>query len=178
MMRERIKNFFRRQSLRRHESHVATGIIPLSKIKSYAAIIDVADPTYDSCKTAIINFFRHYEINGIIFFQDFRDIGNDDRLFTSVQTTITKKDLNWYGRPSDYKLEVLKERDPDIMLCLIDNPSYPMEYLVRTSNAKFKIGRRQLGGNVFDMVIQDPEGKEITQLESFTAIKDMILKIR
>lgn len=177
-MNKFIQNFFRRQSLKRHASATPTGIIPIEKIKSYAAIIDVEETSYDTCKTTIINFFRHYEINGIIFFQDFRNIGNGDRLITSIQTTITKKDLNWYGRPSNYKLKVLEDRDPDILICLIKDPSYPIEYLVRTSHAKFKIGRRQLDGNVFDLVVQDPENKRITQLESFYAVRDLLLKIK
>ena len=178
MIKETFQNFFRKQSLKRHSSNVQTEILPISKIKSYAAIIDVEDTSYDSCKTAIINFFRHYEINGIIFFQDFREISSGERLITSIQTTITKKDLNWYGRPSDYKLKVLAERDPDILICLIADPSYPMEYLIRTSKARFKIGRKQLGGNVFDVVLQDPEGKHISQLESFNAVKNLLLKIK
>ena len=178
MIKEAFIDFFRRQSLKRHSSSNQTEILPISRIKSYAAIIDVEDPTYDTCKTAIINFFRRYEINGIIFFQDFRDIGNGDRLITSIQTTITKKDLNWYGRPSDYKLKVLAKTHPDILICLLHDPAYPLEYRIRTSGARFKIGRKQLGGDVFDVVLRDPGDKTLSQLESFNAVKDFLLKIK
>ena len=113
-----VKDIFRKRSLRRHASTVPTGILPLTKIKSYVAIIDVEDPSFDTCKTTIMNYFRGMDINGAVFFQDFRKIGNEDRLITSIQTTITKKDLDWLGRPSKYKMGVLEERAPDVFISL------------------------------------------------------------
>lgn len=35
--------------------------------------------------------FRSNDIKGCVFFQDFRKIGSEDRLITSIQTTITKR---------------------------------------------------------------------------------------
>lgn len=172
-----IPDFFRKRSLRKHESTVPTKILPLGEMKSYVAILDVEDVSYNQCKTEIMNFFRRFEINGIVFFQDFRDIESEERLITSIQTTITKKDVNWFGKPSEYKLEVMRERDPDLLLCLVENPGFSIEYLARTSSARFKVGRKQLGNNVFDLVMTAPEGKEINQLECFCAVRDLLLKI-
>ena len=89
-----IKTFFRKRSLRKHSSTVPTEILPLGKIRSYVAIIDVEEQSFDTCKTAIMTFFRSHNIKGSVFFQDFRKIGSEDRLITSIQTTITKKDLD------------------------------------------------------------------------------------
>ena len=69
-------------------SPVPTGILPLDQIKSYVAIVDVEDPSFDACKTSILNYFRAHDIRGSIFFQDFRKIGSEDRLITSIQTKI------------------------------------------------------------------------------------------
>ena len=60
----------------------------------------------------------------------------------------------------------------------IKNPDFAIEYMARTSKARFKIGRRQMSGNLFDLVISDPAGKNISQLESFTAIKSYLTKIQ
>ena len=177
-MFEFIKTFFRKKSLRRHSSTVPTEILPLSKIHSYVAIIDAEESSFDACKTAIMNFFRAHDIKGCVFFQDFRKIGSEDRLITSIQTTITKKDLDWVGRPSRYKLNVLEEQNPDLFISLVKDPDFPIEYMARTSKARFKIGRRQLSGNLFDLVISDPAGKNISQLDSFMAIKSYLTKIQ
>ncbi len=172
-----LKKFFRKRSLAKHSSNVPTGILPLQKIHSYVAIIDVEESSFDSCKTAIMNFFRAHDIRGCVFFQDFRKIGNEDRLITSIQTTITKKDLDWIGRPSKYKLNVLDEQAPDLFISLVKDPDFAIEYMARTSRARFKIGRRQMDGNLFDFVINDPAGKEISQMECFTAIKSYLTKM-
>ena len=177
-MFEFVKNIFRKRSLKKHASDVPTGILPLSHIKSYVAIIDVEDTSYDTCKSSILNYFRSMDIRGSVFFQDFRKIGSEDRLITSIQTTITKKDLDWLGRPNKYKLGVLEEQNPDLFISLIKDPEFAIEYMTKTSKAKFKIGRKQMDGNLFDLVISDPAGKNISQLESFNAIKTYLAKIQ
>lgn len=177
-MFEFVKDIFRKRSLRRHASAVQTGILPLTQIKSYVAIIDVEDPSFDTCKTNIMNYFRGMDINGAVFFQDFRKIGSEDRLITSIQTTITKKDLDWLGRPNKYKMGVLEERSPDVFISLIKDPDFAIEYMARTSNARFKIGRKQLGGDLFDLVISDPAGKDLSQQDSFNAMKTYLGKIQ
>ena len=173
-----VKNIFRRSALKRHASTVPTEILPLTKIKSYVAIIDVEDPSFDTCKSTIMNYFRGMDINGAVFFQDFRKIGSEDRLITSIQTTITKKDLDWLGRPNKYKMGVLEERAPDVFISLIKEPDFAIEYMARASKARFKIGRKQLGGDLFDLVVSDPAGKELSQLDSFNAMKVYLGKIQ
>lgn len=177
-MLEFVKDIFRKRSLKKHASNVPTGILSLGQIKSYVAIIDVEDTSYDRCKSEIMNFFRGMDIRGAVFFQDFRKIGSEDRLITSIQTTITKKDLDWIGRPSKYKLGVLEEQNPDVFISLIKEPDFAIEYMTKTSRARFKIGRKQMDGNLFDLVISDPAGKNISQLESWVAIRNYLGKIK
>lgn len=177
-MIEFIKGLFRKTSLKKHSSTVPTEILPLGKIRSYVAIIDVEDNSFDACKTTIMNYFRSLDIKGSVFFQDFRKIGNEDRLITSIQTTITRKDLDWIGRPNKYKMNILEEQNPDLFISLIKEPDFAIEYMARTSKARFKIGRQQLEGNLFDIVISDPAGKEVSQLDCFTAIKSYLNKIQ
>ena len=52
-----LKTYFRKRSLRKNSSTTPTGILPLGKIRSYVAIIDAEEGTFDSCKTAIMNMF-------------------------------------------------------------------------------------------------------------------------
>ena len=177
-MFEFVKDIFRKSSLKKNASTVETGFLPLNRIRSYVAVIDVEDTSFDACKTAIMNYFRSHNINGCVFFQDFRKIGSEDRLITSIQTTITRKDLDWLGRPNKYKLNVLTEMNPDVFISLINDPGFAVEYMARTSNARFKIGRKQLPGNLFDLVIKDPAGKDLSQLQSFQAMKEYLNRIQ
>ena len=82
-----IKTFFRKRSLRKHSSTVPTEILPLGKIRSYVAIIDVEEQSFDTCKTAIMTFFRSHNIKGSVFFQDFRKFGREVWLLWCLVTS-------------------------------------------------------------------------------------------
>ena len=73
---------------------------------------------------------------------------------------------------------MLGEQAPDLFISLIKDPEFAIEYMARTSTAKFKIGRKQMEGNLFDLVINDPEDKQISQMESFKAIQSYLTKIQ
>lgn len=173
-----IKNILKKRSLRRHASDVPTEILPLGRIRSTVAVIDVQDSSFDACKQSILCFFKEYDLKGSIFFLDFRKISNEERLITSIQTTITRKDVNWYGRPSRDKLNVLEEAAPDLFISLLGEPDFTLEFLARTSRAKFKIGRLQTADKTFDMVISDPSGKTLSEAESFLAMRGFLERIQ
>jgi hypothetical protein len=49
--------------------------------------------------------------------------------------------------------------------------------MVKCIPARFKIGRVQLPGSPFDLVVSDPAGQALSQLESFRSIRQMLEKI-
>lgn len=172
-----IKRFFRRRSLARFGSKVPTAITPLSSVKSAVCFIDVQDTTFDKCKEAILSFFKENAIKGEIFFFDFRKLGREERLITSITTTVLKRDLNWFGKPSKEKLSLMLGSGPDLFISLIDGTDFPIEFMARCSQAKFKVGRQQLPGNVFDMVLSDPFGAKAPQAQVFEEIKKFLKQI-
>jgi hypothetical protein len=173
-----VKNFFRRKCLRRYCSDITTGIRPLKDLHSAVAFIDVEDISFDICKESILAFFREKGIKGDIFFFDFRKISNEERLITSIKTTVLKKDLNWFGKPVREKIALMSDKSPDLFISLINSSDFPICFMASCSHAKFKIGRRQLPGNVFDMVISDPGNRVLSQAESFEAMKSYLDKIK
>ena len=178
MIIEDIKNFFRRRSLRKLGKPQHTGIIPLSDVHSAVAFIDAEDTQYDECKASLMSFFRENKIKGDIYFMDLRPIKSKTRLITSINTTILKKDLNWYGRPSKEKINLLLGTAPDLFISLFSDNSYTMEYLAKCSNARFKVGRVQLPGDTFDLIVQDHADKPLSQKESFEAMKPYLKLIQ
>lgn len=176
-MVEEIKDIFRRKGLKKHASQVPTALTPIKQVRSAVAFIDVSDTSFDACKMAIQSFYRDNDIKGDIFFFDFRKIGKGERLITSIQTTVLLKDLNWFGKPSEEKIGLMLGSNPDLFISLINNNEYPIEFMANCSQAKFKIGRKQLPNGVFDLVISDPPEKELSQLDSFKAIRAFLNKI-
>lgn len=176
-----IIDFLRKNSLKKHSSKVETNIMPLSSIKSAVAFIDVEDTSFDACKNALMAFYRENNIKGDIFFFDFRKLSDTERLITSINTTILKKDLNFFGRPSKEKLSLMLEQQPDLFISLIDKDDYPIEYMAKCCDAKFKIGRRQLPNDVFDMVFtgtENEDGAVTPEYDIFCMMKSMLLKVK
>jgi len=173
-----VKDFLRRHSLKKDASKEPTGLLPLQAVRSAVAFISVEEADFDACKNAMMAYFRDKGIKADIFFFDFRKIAKGERLITSITTTVLKKDLNWYGRPSREKTALVLDGDPDLLLSLLPEAHYPLEYLARCSKARFKIGREQLSGNLFDLVLKDPAGKALSQKEAFEEIVKLLEKIR
>jgi len=177
-MLDSVKELFRNQSLRKYASTEPTGITPLEKLRSAVTFIDVEDTSFDACKNAILAFYRENNIKGEIFFYDFRKLGEGERLITSITTTVLKKDLNWFGKPKKEKVDLMLQGKPDLFISLIAKDDYPIEFMAKCSKARFKIGRIQLPGNTFDMVVQDSHNKTYSEYEVFKEIVSLIKKIR
>lgn len=175
-MFEGIKRFMRGLAVKKGRSTTPTSILPLKDIHTAVTFIDVEEADSDTCKNAIQAFYRQYDIRGDIFFFDFRKLESSELLITSINTTVLRKDLNWYDRPSRTNVTAMLERKPDLFISLIPSDSFPIHYMAACSDAKFKIGRVQLPGNIFDIVLEGTEG--LSQIETFSAIRELLTKVQ
>ena len=176
-----IIDFFRKRSLKKNESKIETSIKTLESIKSAVAFIDVEDSSFSSCKNEILSFYRENGIKGDIFFFDFRKLSDTERLITSINTTILRKDLNFYGRPSQEKISLMLEQKPDLFISLVNKDDFPIEYMAKCCEAGFKIGRKQLPGGVFDMVFSGTESEDgvpTPEYDIFLRMKELLQKIK
>jgi len=57
----------------------------------------------------------------------------DNRLFDN-------KSVNWFGIPSDSKIEEFQKLNLDILICAFEEECLPLEYIAATSKAKFRVG--------------------------------------
>ena len=179
-MFEKILTIFRKKRLAKYASDIPTGLLPLSAVSSINVVIDVEEPDFDKLKEEILAWSRQVGLKTNIYFFDFRKIGKDELLLTSIQTTIIKKELDWIGMPELSKIGNLLYEPSDLFISMIDNGDYPIEFLSKCAKARFKIGRYGFEGDVYDMVISGSptEGLRSNAREIFSAIKDFLTKIR
>lgn len=178
-MIDSVKAIFRKQKLKKHLSDVPTGFIPMSAVATVNVILDVEEPGFDALRQDILTWGRSINAKLNIYFFDFRRLGKDELLLTSIQTTILKKELNWIGAPDLNKISALVEEPSDLFISMIDNGDFPIDFLSKCAKARFKIGRRGYEGHAYDMVVT---GNETAELRSdsrkiFAAIKDFLTKI-
>lgn len=162
-----IKNIFRKRYLKKDCSSVRTGLMPLSAVKSAVVIMDEAENGAEECKDKIISFFKKKNIPLALFFLDLRKKPEEDTRIVDADRTITRKDLNWSGRPSNEKMRTFSATNADMLISLVNNRNFPLAYMVRCSRAKFKTGRRQLRQGAFDLVIEDSPSLTYSQSEAF-----------
>jgi len=175
-----IINYIRRKRTEKHASDVATGLIPMSEIKSVNVVVDVEEPGFDQLKEDILAWGRTAGIKTNIYFFDFRRLGKDELLLTSITNTLLKKELDWIGMPDLAKVAPLIEEPSDLFISMIDNGDFPIDFLTRCTKARFKIGRHEYEGHPFNMILS---GGETADLRSearaiFAAITEFITKIR
>jgi hypothetical protein len=179
-MIDSVKDIFRKRKLKKYASDVPTGFIPLSDVSVVNVVVDVLEPGFDTLRQDILAWGRSINAKVNIYFFDFRKIGKDELLLTSIQTTILQKDLDWIDAPDVKKIAPLIEEQSDLFISMIDNDEFPIEFLSKCAKARFKVGRKGYDGHAYDMVVV---GNETSELRSdsqkiFNAIKDFLNKIR
>lgn len=175
-----IINYIRRKRTEKHASDVATGLIPMSEIKSVNVVVDVEEPGFDQLKEDILAWGRTAGIKTNIYFFDFRRLGKDELLLTSITNTLLKKELDWIGMPDLAKVAPLIEEPSDLFISMIDNGDFPIDFLTRCTKARFKIGRHDYEGHPFNMILSGSETAELRSesRQIFAAITEFITKIR
>jgi hypothetical protein len=179
-MLDTILDVFRKRKIKKFLSDVPTGLRPLREISTVNVIIDVEEPGFDVLKEDILAWGRANSLKVNIYFFDFRRLGKEELLLTSINTTILKKELDWMGTPEFSKVGSLMYEPSDLLISLIDNGDYPIEFLSKCSKARFKIGRFGYAGHPFDMIIS---GGQTVDLRSdsrliFKAMLECLQKIQ
>ena len=174
-----IKRFFRVRKLTKYASDLPTRILPMSEIHSVNVVIDVEEPGFDLLKEDILAWGRSTGLKVNIYFFDFRKLGKDEILLTTIDKTLLRRGLDWLGTPNVTKLTSLLEEQSDLLISMIDNGSFPIEFLSKCTKARFKIGRCPFKGHAFDMVVLG-SGSEDLRSDSrkiFQEITEFLLKI-
>ena len=158
---------------------VPTCLLPLSEISTINFVIDVEENEYDVLKEEILAWGRAEDKKVGIYYFDFRKLSANELLLTSIQTTVARKELNWFGMPSYEKVAPLIEQESDLLVSLVDNGDFPIDFVSKCAAAKFKIGRRAYKGHCFDMILAGKqEGRVRTGgREVFAGIVEFLGKI-
>jgi hypothetical protein len=85
----------------------------------------------------------------------------DHYLYRKGFDFFTKSNLNWYYRPVYDGVDKFINKEYDILFYLGLEESYPLEYIVALSKAKFKVGRYLKQESFLDMMIDMEKENEV-----------------
>ena len=179
-----IVNWLRRRRLRKDASDIPTGFLPLGKIKSANVVIDAQEPDFELLREDILSWGKACGIKVSIFFIDMHKPGKGELPSTSIQRTICRKELSWYGAPPADKVQLLMNDDADLFICMVDSSDFLVDYLCKCSHARFEVGRKEYPGHSFDMIIANNAASDhrselrSDSREVFACIQSFLKKIQ
>ena len=95
-------------------------------------------------------------------------------LFQKNYSFITKRDLNWYQKPSVEAVDAFFSLNPDILFDFTKEVSLELQFLVQLSKAQFKIGCYTEEKNDYDLMInltnQDDAGYLSEQFKHYVSM--------
>ena len=179
-MIDSILNIFRKSKLKKFASDVPTSIMKLSDIKTANVVIDVEEAGFDLLKEDILTWGRNNGIKINIYFFDFRKLGANELLLTSIQTTVIKRELNWFGLPPIEKIAPMVYEKSDLFISLVCNGKFPIDFVSKCSRARFKIGRHAYEGHPFNMIISSNSAEDLRSdaREIFASATEFLTKIQ
>jgi hypothetical protein len=101
-------------------------------------------------------------------------------LLTTIDKTLLRSGLDWIGTPNIMKLTNLLEEKSDLLILMIDNGDFPIEFLSKCTKARFKVGRRGFKGHAFDLIVSGATNEDLRSdsRKIFQEITEFLLKIR
>lgn len=179
-MFDTIKRFFKVRKLRKYASDLPTSLLPMSEVKTVNVVIDVEESGFDLLKEDILAWGRSAGLKVNIYFFDFRKLGKDEILMTTIDKTLLRKGLDWLGTPNVAKLSSLFDEKSDLLISMIDNGDFPIEFLSKCAKARFKVGRYAFPGHAYDMVVRSATSEDLRSdcRKIFQEITEFLLKIK
>ena len=179
-MFDQVLNIFRKRKLKKFASDVQTSLLKMSDIKTANVVIDVEEAGFDLLKEDILTWGRNNGIKVNIYFFDFRKLGTNELLLTSIQTTVIKRELNWFGMPPIEKVAPLIYENSDLFISLICNDRFPIRFVSNCSRARFKIGRYEYEGHPFNLIMSGSTGADLRSdaRQIFASATELLKKIQ
>ncbi len=170
--------YFRKRRLRKDASPIPTAFVPLKDIHSITLLIDGAFDNVNPCAKALARYCKAHSCKFTLMYVDERRFSRRVRPTTPYETTITRKDLNWFGRPNLKKVAPLTQRETDLFICLTSRASYNIKYITTCAKARFKIGQRAFKGDPYNFVVSAQYGQKPDALELFEKITNLLTTIQ
>ena len=161
-MKNPLQTLLRLIALKRNGSGAPHGLCPLSRIRTATVLLDSSAEDVDTARAGVKQYFDYHNIPVRILAPGKGDL--------DLLGTLKKK----------VRGPRAQEGSGELFISLVDSPeSYFSEYEARCSRACFKVGRRQLPGDIFDLVVLAPENSlQVSQSAVFAEIKNYLNIIR
>lgn len=160
---ENIRKFLYFKKLRfdaKAHAHVPRDMMNLDKAKHIGILFDASSAddiiTVTKYAESLSNMGKKVSI---LAYQDNKDKENNDQRF------FNKLNVNWFYIPKSEKIEAFHNKKFDILICAFIKECLPLEYIVATSDAKFRVGAFcDAKSNYFELMINTNKNQSLKYL--------------
>ena len=175
-----FKNILFGNSLKKRCGSIKTALLPLEEVRNVVLLIDASKADFADAENIFKVFF---ESQGINFTTYGLDLGK--KPLAASQRALLKSDFTKTEKLKDHKIEEINALNSDLFISTIDSDNFRTEYIAACVSARFKVGRRQVRGHYFDLVVKDPPengfssaGDDFNQVAAAKNIVYLLTKIR
>ena len=159
MIQQLVHKWKRHRALLKCASCIPTGLHPLSRFKTAAVFLDFEERDWEDSKALAEEFFGNHNIEVHFYYNDFSS-------------------ANWYGRLKSSERNPDGICDEDLFISLLNSTEFYIRFSASSSRAITKIGRVQLPGNVYDIIVNGADNEDSKQTDSLRTIFDILSKIK
>ena len=124
-------------------------ICNIKNAKSIGLLFDASDEADHKIVTELVKGFQNdQKVVKVLGFVNFNRVPH--YCFPKLSYDyFTKKDINWYCKPSGVKVNDFVREEFDVMIDLCPKSYFSLKYIAAISNSKFKVGRFEEGYKEF-----------------------------
>ena len=171
-MKNPLVSLVRALAVRRNSSKVKTAFVPLGKLHSASVIIDADQSDSQNCADFVTAFFSKCGISLSLYALSLAK----EPVQIKGATLLSSKDISVFGLPRKGRRHPQVKLDTDLFINLTAGASFAADYSAICSSAKMKVGRRNPGRSVYDLLILNSEN--YTQSEVFKQMSSIMLRIK
>jgi hypothetical protein len=148
ILRKRLKNAVRNKNAQNFKSASSATILFDALIpNSFSVVKDFSKYLKENeIKTKVIGYVAQKEVP-------------QEMLLWANYEFITKKEINWFGKPTGPVAESYFASEPDILFVFSFTQNLSVDFLSQLSLAQFKVGCFTEDSNDYDLMINPPGGK-------------------
>ena len=132
----------------------------LETIKSVGIIIRYQFEIGDTAINKLIDFFKkkNTSLEILVYYPDKKLPANVN--FSEDTLLFTEGDTNWFGKPNKKEIENFINTDFGLLIDLLPQYVYSLQYIVESSKASFKIGRISYDNAPYDFILLGDENND------------------
>jgi len=170
-----LKNYLLKRCLKKIKPSREKKIISLDQVKTIGLICQISDE--ESYKDIHALFSKLHSPKRSVWLMGYID---EKRVpYYCLQQLsadyFSKKELNWFGKPTFIQLQDFISKDFDILIDFSRNDLPPLRYILCATKAKLLIGANEFAQDLYDLFIKDEN--KMDYLKLLKTIHDYLLKL-